>query len=93
MMSPRKSIQKCCLSTVRLTEDTLLVCEDEENKVPTFDISSKSHENRLTYPLKKRQIDLLFSTLAYSAIDHVDLETKKPNDFFNKKRRCNADNF
>ena len=48
----------------------------------------KSNENRLTYPLKKRQIDLLVSTLAYSAIGHVDLEARKekPKTVFEKKR-------
>jgi hypothetical protein len=45
-----------------------------------FEIISNFHsflsiENRLTYPLEKRQIDLLVSTLAFSATDHVDLES------------------
>ena len=48
---------------------------------------SKSDENRLTYPLKKRQIDLLFSTLAYSAINLLYKSNEKIN-----KDNCNADN-
>lgn len=46
-------------------------------------------KNRLTYPLKKRQIDLLFSTLAYSATDHVDLKAKRKTqkNFFSKREK------